>query len=688
MTELQLDGLNCASCAAKIEESLKSNEFLKEVNFSFATKKLTLSSQIEKEELKELIQREVDKIEDGVTVSFGKSGIPAKSGITPEAFLKKHGTVLAGAFLLLFQVLFSFPQPVAFFLYSLSYLLIGGDIVLRALKNLLKGKLFDENFLMTLATVGAFALGEWNEAVAVMLFYKVGEGFQDYAVDKSRRSIESLINIKAEYANKLEKDEILKVDPEDLSPGDLILVKNGERVPVDGTIHEGKTRFDTSALTGESRPRSAMEGEEVLSGFINSETPVVIEVRREYSHSAVARILHLVENAAGKKARTEQFITKFAKVYTPIVVTAALALAFIPPLLSIGLLSEWVSRALIFLVISCPCALVLSVPLGYFGGLGTASRKGILIKGGNYLEALNDIDTFVFDKTGTLTKGNFSVESFSSRETLELAALLEQHSTHPIARSIVEARGGNPGMKDLSDVQEIAGHGMKGLYRNRVLLAGNEKLLRSAGIDFPEPERSGEKTAVHVAYDGDYTGSVIIGDEIKPSSRNLSRKLKELGAGKTVMLTGDRMPVARAVVAELEIDEFRSELLPEEKLSYVETQIQEGRKVLFAGDGINDAPVLAGAHIGVAMGGLGSDAAIEAADIVLMTDEPSKLLEAIQTARKTRKIVLENIIFALGVKIFFLALGTLGMATMYEAVFADVGVALLAVLNSMRVLRD
>ncbi|MBB6480392.1 heavy metal translocating P-type ATPase [Spirochaeta isovalerica] len=688
MTELQLDGLNCASCAAKIEESLKANDFLKEVNFSFATKKLTVTSHIEREELKDLIQREVDKIEEGVTVSFGENRDREELSFSFRKFLRKHGSVLSGALIFLSITIFTFPDPVRLFLYGLSYILIGGDIVWKALKDLIKGKLFDENFLMTLATVGAFALGEWTEAVAVMLFYKVGEGFQDYAVDKSRRSIKSLLNIRAEFANRIKDGVISRVKPEDLVPGDLIMVKNGEKVPVDGLIREGKTRFDTSALTGESRPRSATEGEEILSGFINRGTPVVVEVRKEFINSAVSRILHMVENAAGKKAVTEQFITKFAKIYTPIVVTAALILAFVPPLLSMGTFGDWISRALIFLVISCPCALVLSVPLGYFGGLGTASRKGILIKGGNYLEALNNTDTFVFDKTGTLTKGNFSVESYSSDEVLELAALAEQHSTHPIARAVMEAYGKAPGLHDLSGVEEIPGCGIKCVYRDKELLAGNEKLLRTFGIEHSIPATTGETTLIHIAYDGRFKGTINIRDEIKPSSIGLSAKLKALGAKKTVMLTGDRAAIAKSVAEELEIDEYRSELLPEDKLSYVEAMTAQGRKVLFAGDGINDAPVLAGAHIGVAMGGLGSDAAIEAADIVLMTDEPSKLIDAMHIARKTRKIVLQNIVFALGVKLFFLSLGALGMATMYEAVFADVGVALLAVLNSMRILKE
>jgi len=687
MTELQLEGLNCAGCAAKIEDSLKHNEFLTEVNFSFATKKLTVKSELEERDLQSFIQNEVNKIEDGVTVALNRDSEP-EQGFSLRLFLKKHFLTIGGSLLFFSNMLLPYPEMLQRVFYIAAYILIGGDVVFRALKNAVKGRLFDENFLMTLATIGAFALGEWNEAVAVMLFYKVGEGFQDYAVDKSRRSIKSLLNIKAEFANKLSGGSTVRVKPEDLRIGDTIIVRNGEKIPVDGVITEGMTRFDTSALTGESIPRSAETGDRVLSGFINKEAPVSILVEKEYSNSAVARVLHMVENASSKKARTEQFITKFARVYTPIVVILALFLAFLPPLLSFGTFSEWVSRALIFLVISCPCALVLSVPLGYFGGLGMASRKGILVKGGNYLEALNTIDTFVFDKTGTLTKGNFSVESYSGEETLKLAALLEQQSNHPIARSIMEACGEKPGLDEMRDIVEISGSGMSGYYREKRILAGNDRLLKSEGIDLPKDSAGQRGTVIHVAHDGRYSGSICIKDEVKDSSRGLVRKLKALGASKIVMLTGDREAVAKSVAEELDIDEYSSQLLPEDKLAKVEEMVARGEKVLFAGDGINDAPVLARAHIGVAMGGLGSDAAIEAADMVIMTDEPSKLIDVTLTARKTRKIVLQNIVFALSVKLFFLTMGAFGMATMYEALFADVGVALIAVLNSMRVLRD
>lgn len=687
MVEMTLEGLQCANCAAKIEKSLKSNEFLSEVTFSFATKKLKLSSDLETVELQNLIQTEVDKIEYGVTVGLNE---PESQNIVEKRsfkdFLLKHGKTIAGS-LVFFTLIFTDPDQlyIKYTAYITAYLLIGGDIAFRAFKNLLKGRLFDENFLMTLATAGAFALGELNEAVAVMLFYKTGEGFQEYAVDHSRRSIKSLLNIKAEYANLIKGESFEKVTPQSLQIDDFIMVLAGEKVPVDGVISEGISSMDTSALTGESIPRPVEKDSEVLSGFINTDAPVTVKVTKIFKNSAVSRILNMVENATGKKAKTEQFITKFARVYTPIVVLGALALAFLPPLLGLGEFREWISRSLIFLVISCPCALVLSVPLGFFGGLGSASRKGILIKGGNYLEALNGIDTYVFDKTGTLTKGNFAIEKIKGADTLELAAQLEQQSTHPIARSIVSAYGKDISKDNLAEVQEYPGQGIRGLYKDKELLVGNHRLLERFSIPVNEEKYAG--TTVHVAYEGKYTGSIHIADEIKESSLNITSQLKAAGAGEVIMLTGDQKHIAENVAEKLGLDKVYSELLPQDKMKHLEDLIDEGKKVLFAGDGINDAPVLARADIGVAMGGLGSDAAIEAADMVLMTDEPYKLLEAAQTAKATRRIVLQNIVFALGIKLFFLTLGALGHASMYEAIFADVGVALLAVLNSMRILK-
>lgn len=682
MVEMKLEGLSCANCAAKIEESLKHNEFLQDVSFSFATGKLTVNSEMEKQSLQEMIQREVDKIEEGVTVGLHQAS--AEKTFTLSGVMKKNWLTLF-SILAFFALIFLNPQdlirPV---LYTAVYLMAGGDVVLRAIRNILKGKVFDENFLMTIATMGAFALGDMNEAVAVMLFYKVGEGFQAYAVDHSRRSIESLLNIKAEYANLIVADKIEKVSPESLKPGDRISIRAGEKVPVDAVLLDERASFDTSALTGESLPRLCSASDEILSGFINSGAPVNAEVIREFNDSAVSRILHMVENAAANKAKTEKFITKFARVYTPVVVLIALLLAITPPLLGMGLFSDWISRALIFLVISCPCALVLSVPLGFFGGLGAASRKGILIKGGNYLEALNSIDTFVFDKTGTLTEGKFSVQKVTGEETLALAVLLEKHSNHPIAHSIVKALGREP-EGEASSIDEIPGRGMTGFYKEKKLLVGNKALLMEQDVELPRTEE--KESLIHVAYDGRYVGNITVEDKIKASAKSLIDELKSEKNHELVMLTGDQKGSAEKVASALGIDDVHSELLPGDKLERVESLISQGRKVLFMGDGINDAPVLARAHIGAAMGGLGSDAAIEASDMVIMTDEPSKILEAMKTAGKTRSIVLQNIAFALAVKLFFLTMGALGQATMYEAVFADVGVALLAVLNSMRILK-
>ncbi len=700
---LYLNGLHCAGCAAKIETALQKHEKLSEVSFSFATKRLQFETYVEKVKIQRMIQEVVDRIEKGVVVEDSPSekknlihllpgDITAGADLVVEAedaswvkFAKKHGKTIMGSVLLFAVLAIPLPEVARLLGYISAYLLIGGDIVLRAGKNLMRGQLFDENFLMTLATVGAFALGEYTEAVAVMLFYKVGEGFQDYAVDHSRRSIQSLLNIKAEYANLIVNGSTRKVIPDVLSLDDLILIRAGEKVPVDGVVVDGLSTMDTSALTGESMPRRVEKEDEILSGSINLDASLTVQVTKTFENSAVARILDMVENATSKKARTEQFITKFARIYTPIVVVSAVLLAVLPPVMGMGDFREWASRALIFLVISCPCALVLSVPLGFFGGLGAASRKGILLKGGNYLEALNKIDTFVFDKTGTLTKGNFAVQKITGDQTLKLAAALEVHSTHPIGQSILKAYGEERILESVEDVKEIPGEGLAGRLNEKQLLVGNERLMRRYEIQISNSEYMG--TIVHVALDGIYQGAIQIADEIKPGVEHLVERLKANGASEVIMLTGDQRHIAEKVAESLKIDRVFSELLPQDKMTHVEALIAEGKKVLFVGDGINDAPVLARADLGVAMGGLGSDAAIEAADMVLMTDEPMKLLEAKQIAKKTRRIVLQNIVFALGVKGFFLALGAMGVATMYEAIFADVGVALIAVLNSMRVMR-
>ncbi len=547
---------------------------------------------------------------------------------------------------------------------------------------------------MVIATIGAFAIKQYPEAVSVMLFYQIGELFQDYAVNRSRKSISSLMDIKPEFANVQRENHIVKLSPEDVVVGDIIIVKPGERVPLDGKVIKGETFVDTSALTGESVQRKLKEGSEILSGFINNTSLINVEVTKSYEQSTVTKILDLVENASSRKAPTENFITKFAKYYTPVVVFAAVALAIIPPLVIEGaVFSDWLYRALIFLVISCPCALVISVPLGFFGGIGAASKKGILVKGGNYLEALNSVDTVVFDKTGTLTKGVFNVteivsmEGVNKDELLEIAALGESFSNHPIALSILQYYGKAVEKDAIKNYEEISGYGIRATVKDRQLLLGNKKLMGKENIKYREIDSYG--TVVHVAVDNEYWGYLIISDEIKEDSKEAIEELKKIGVNKVVMLTGDSKFVADKVGKELQIDEIYSELLPVDKVNkFEELYKNKIGNLLFVGDGINDAPVLGRADIGVAMGGLGSDAAIEASDVVIMTDEPSKIVTAISVAKRTRKIVMENIIFALGVKFLVLILGALGMANMWEAVFADVGVSLIAVVNSMRTLKE
>ncbi|HZH92495.1 MAG TPA: heavy metal translocating P-type ATPase [Tissierellaceae bacterium] len=580
-------------------------------------------------------------------------------------------------------------------LYLGAYLLIGGEVILRAFRNLTRGQVFDENFLMTIATMGAFAINEYPEGVAVMLFYQVGEFFQDYAVNKSRRSIAELMDIRPDYANFVDGDEVRKVDPKRIKKEDLILVRPGEKVPLDGLVVEGSSSMDTAALTGESMPRDVNMGDPVLSGFINRQGLLKVKVEKEYNESTVSKILDLVENAASKKAPTENFITKFARYYTPAVVFFALGLAIVPPLLIQGaLFSDWIYRALIFLVVSCPCALVISIPLGFFGGIGGASRHGILVKGGNYLEALNSVSTVVFDKTGTLTEGEFQVVEVVStgglaeEDLLYLAALGESHSSHPIAQSVLKANKRDLRVGLVDDYKELAGLGVLAHVDGQELLLGNSSLFTEKGIA-TEGEDNG-KTIIHIALDNVYQGYILIADKVKEGASLAIRELKERGVENLVMLTGDRDQVAKEVARDLGIDKVFSELLPQDKVGVIEDLtdgLRKNRKLIFVGDGINDAPVLARADIGVAMGALGSDAAIEAADIVLMTDDLAKLPVALDIASWTRRIVWQNIFFALGVKAIVLVMGALGVATMWEAVFADVGVALIAVLNAMRVLR-
>lgn len=584
-----------------------------------------------------------------------------------------------------------------FALYALAYLIAGGDIVLQASKNIIRGQVFDEYFLMSVATLGAFAIGEYPEGVAVMLFYQLGELFQGMAVNRSRKSIQSLMDIRPDYANILtgSGDETRRVSPEDVRIGDRIVVKAGERVPLDGIVRAGRSMVDTSALTGESVPRELEPGNDVLSGFVNKNGMLTIEVTKTFGESTVSKILDLVQNASSRKAKTEHFISKFARYYTPVVVILAAVIAFVPPLILSGAtFADWIYRALVFLVISCPCALVVSIPLGFFGGIGAASRNGILVKGSNYLEALNDVKVVVFDKTGTLTKGVFKVTAIrpeggrTEDELMELAAIAEANSNHPIAESIRAAWAKAIPTQGVEGYDEVAGHGIKVSVNGREVLAGNAKLMKQAGISYTTPETAG--TIVHVAEAGTYVGHLIIADEVKDDAAAAIQALKKLGIRKTVMLTGDAKAVGEAVGRELGVDEVYAELLPQDKVERLE-QLEAAKspkeKMVFVGDGINDTPVLARADVGVAMGGLGSDAAIEAADVVIMTDEPSKLASAIRIAKRTRRIVWQNIAFALGVKAIFLLLGVFGIATMWEAVFSDVGVTVLAVLNAMRVLR-
>ena len=579
-----------------------------------------------------------------------------------------------------------------FLIYLVPYLVIGYDIIYKAARNISHGQVFDENFLMMIATFGAFGVGEYSEAVAVMLFYQVGELFQGYAVGKSRQSISDMMDICPEYAN-IEKDGVLQqVDPDDVEVGSIIVIKPGERIPLDGVIVEGESLIDTAALTGESVPRSAKAGDEIISGCVNGSGTLKVRTTKEFDDSTVAKILELVENASSKKARVENFITRFAKYYTPVVTIGAVILAILPPLILGGGWAEWIQRACIFLVISCPCALVISVPLGFFGGIGAASQIGVLVKGSNYLEAVAEMDTIVFDKTGTLTKGEFKVtevqsEQLSKDELIELAALGEGYSNHPIANSIREAYGKELDLNRVTQTEEVAGHGIKAVIDGKTVLLGNEKLMKAEKIAYTGCKSIG--TVVYVACDGVFEGAVVISDTIKDGAKEAIRDMKQVGVRKSVMLTGDRRQTAEAVAAEIGIDEVHAELLPGDKVAQVEALLAaegEKQKLAFVGDGINDAPVLTRADIGIAMGSMGSDAAIEAADIVLMDDDVTKIASIVKIARKTLSIVKQNIVFALAVKAIVLVMGALGFANMWEAVFADVGVSVIAILNSMRTL--
>ena len=604
------------------------------------------------------------------------------------------------------------------FLYLIPYFVIGWDILYKAVRNIKNGQVFDENFLMAVATIGAFGVNEYSEAVAVMLFYQVGELFQSYAVNRSRQSITDLMDICPEYANIEEDGQLKQVDPDDVEVGDIIVIKPGEKIPLDGKVVFGESMVDTSALTGESVPRRVKEGDDLVSGCVNGNGLLRAEVTKEFDDSTVAKILELVENASSKKAHVENFITRFARYYTPAVVIGAVVLAVIPPLFAGQSWAEWVRRACTFLVISCPCALVISVPMSFFSGIGAASKKGVLVKGSNYLEIMSKLHTVVFDKTGTLTKGEFKVariysvdeeadtagngenesgesaengtdpRSEKQRKVLELAALAESYSDHPISRSIRDAWGKELDQSRVSDAQEISGHGVKVKIDGKMVLAGNGKLMDEKGISYTECDSIG--TVVYVAEDGRFLGSIVIADGIKDGVKDAIQRLKRAGVSKTVMLTGDRRNVAEAVAKEIGLDEVHAQLLPGDKVDAVESLMKflpESKKLAFVGDGINDAPVLSRADVGIAMGSMGSDAAIEAADVVLMDDDPGKIADIVRISRKTMGIVMQNIVFALGVKFVVLAMGAFGVANMWEAVFADVGVSVIAILNAMRALK-
>lgn len=585
---------------------------------------------------------------------------------------------------------------IANILFIISYIIVGFEIVKKAFRNITKGKIFDENFLMTVATIGAFFVGEFPEAVTVMLFYQIGELFQSFAVDKSRKSIASLMDIRPDYANLVDGDDIKKVKPDTVKIGDIILIKPGEKIPLDGIIIEGESFIDTKALTGESVPRSVKSGENVLSGTINQTGILKVKVEKEFGESTVSKILDLVENASSKKSKSENFISKFARYYTPIVVIIAVILAIVPPLIiKDSTFQTWIYRALSFLVVSCPCALVISIPLSFFGGIGRCSKEGILVKGSNYLEALANADIAVFDKTGTLTQGVFDVQkietnSMDENEFLKLVAHCEHYSNHPIADSIKKKYGEEIQTSIISDVDEIPGHGISAVIENKKVLVGNSKLMEKYDIEFAKQNEIG--TIVYVAVDGKFEGYILINDEVKKDSKQAISDLKKSGIRKTIMLTGDKKEVGENVAKELELHEVYTDLLPTDKVEKVKQLISEknghnkNSKLFFVGDGINDSPVLALSDIGIAMGGLGSDSAIEAADIVIMTDEPSKINTAIKISKKTLRIAKENIYFAIIIKILVLLLSALGVATMWMAVFADVGVSIIAILNSMRVL--
>lgn len=690
--QLTLEGLNCANCARKIEEKVGKMEGVKESNLNFTTTTLNvkLERKVKEEHAINEIKKIVEALEPHVKVEKKVSG---KTNVQRAKFEVKP-TLIIGTILYLIAVIGDFKGALALILFVASYLLIGGKVVITAIKNIARGQLFDENFLMTVATIGAFSISEYPEAVAVMLFYEIGETIQGYAVNKSRSSISSLMDIRADYANIIIDGKEKKVSPETVKVEDIILVKPGEKIPLDGIVVEGESFVDTSALTGESVPRKIAVNDEILSGGINTNGVLKVKVTKKFGESTVSRILEMVENAANKKANTEKFITKFAKVYTPIVVVLAILIAVVPSIfIKDALFSTWLYRALVFLVVSCPCALVVSVPLGFFAGIGGASKKGVLVKGSNYLELLKDLETVVFDKTGTLTEGVFTVTEINTNniqkeKLIEIAAMAESFSNHPIAISIIKEYGKEIDKEVIEEYEEIVGHGIKAVINNEEILIGNAKLMNQFNISYNEVDSIG--TVVYCAINGEFKGSIVISDKIKENAAEALINLKAAGVKKTVMLTGDNKKTAEKVGEKVNIDEVHSELLPLGKVKEVEKLLKASNKkgrLAFVGDGVNDAPVLARADIGIAMGGIGSDAAIEAADVVLMKDDINALVDAINVSKKTNKILWQNIIFALGIKVIVMVLGTFGIANMWTAVFADVGVTIIAIINSTRCFR-
>ena len=686
--ELMLNGLTCAHCASVIDEKVKHIDGVKNSNLNFTNKKLSVEIDCDNEE--KIIKNIIDIINDtepGLDIQIeGQREI--KEDKTQKSIKNNEKLNLLKIIAGVIVFIFAFYEEIAgrenkysLLIFLVAYLLVGSDVLYKALRNITKGRIFDENFLMSVATIGAIAIGEPSEAVGVMLFYKIGEYLQELAVGKSRKSISELMQIRPDMANLKLGNTIKVVNPEDVNIGDYIIVKPGEKVPLDGVVIEGSSMMDTSALTGESVLRTVKKGDNLLSGFINKNALLTVQVTKDFSESTASKILDMVENASSKKSKTENFISVFSRYYTPIVVGLALLIAILPPIFMQGAtFSEWIHRGLIFLVVSCPCALVLSIPLSYFSGIGVASKQGVLIKGSNYLEALRYVDTVVFDKTGTLTEGVFDVVkvkpiNISEDELIKFASIAEVNSNHPIAKSILNYYNKEIDLNKMEEYEEIAAHGIRVKYENNIILAGNEKLMASNNIKIEKSTDVG--TVVYIAINNEFKGYIVIADKIKTDSEEAIRLIKEQGIKETVMLTGDNKEVANSVAKKLKLDKVFSNLLPNEKVE----------KIAFVGDGINDAPVLARVDVGIAMGGLGSDAAIEAADVVIMTDEPSKIAQGIKISKKTYKIVWQNIIFALGIKIIVMILGATGLASMWEAVFADVGVALIAVLNAMRIMK-